>query len=115
MRSLYLKLRRLVDADLKRNSKPVSPFLGFLVVTPPLIGRLPFSGLFAISVWMVLGAVAVAWTAFVWWRVARILRASVLRGDRDYDYRVKYGLAHEYAATESATASLRRRKHARRR
>jgi hypothetical protein len=114
MRHLYLKIRRLVDADIRDNSRPASPLLGFVLVMPPVIGGLPFSGFFGISIWTVFGAVALAWTGFAWWRVARIARASVLRGDRNYDQRVKYELAREYAETESATASQRRRKRARR-
>ncbi|MDK2766799.1 MAG: hypothetical protein KYX69_03670 [Sphingomonas sp.] len=114
MRDLYLKVRNLVDGDIKANSRPASPFLGLLVVTPPLVGGLPFSGFFAISLWIALIAIAVVWTGFAWWRGVRILRASVLRGDRDYDRRIKYGLPPEYVATESATASQRRRTRARR-
>ncbi|MFL9841953.1 hypothetical protein ABS767_13345 [Sphingomonas sp. ST-64] len=112
MRPTYLKIRRLVDNDIKTSPRPISPILGvaFLLI-PVLTGSWGYSGML---IWLPAVLLAVAWTAFAWWRAIRAFRASVIRGDRDYDRRLKYLLPGEYARTESATASRRRRRKRRR-
>lgn len=60
-------------------------------------------------------AVVLAWNAFVIWRATRIVRAFSIKGDRDYDQRVKFILDPEQQRSESVTATSQRKRSQRRR
>jgi uncharacterized membrane protein len=109
IRRLYRKVRRWVDRELDTVAR------GFMI---PLfaaagVGIVAARELSGWAEWIAVGAVAAsaaAWIGFVAWRAWRLMRASGLRGDRDYDRRIKHDLPPEYADTESATAARRRRR-----
>ena len=111
---LYLRVRRWVDHDLASQWRP-SSIVGplFLVLfallaanwaehTPAVLGSLVIVPLYAV------------WMAFVCWRGVRLLRATTIKGDREFDQRGKYLLAPEYATSESYLAHRKRRNRLRR-
>jgi len=51
---------------------------------------------------------AIGWITFVAWRGIRMLKASAIQGDRNYDRAGKFKLASEYHETMSATAAARK-------
>ena len=65
--------------------------------------------------WSLAMAVVLAWNAFVIWRAIRIIRALSIKGDRDYDHRVKFTLDLEHQRSESVTAASQRKGSRRRR
>ncbi|SFS77142.1 hypothetical protein [Brevundimonas viscosa] len=110
---VYRRVRRWVDHDLAHHWRPISLFgplvLAALAMMPLRFGTDAF--------FPVLGTVLTlfcAWNAFVLWRVARIIRAVSIKGDREFDRYGKYLLPSEYAASESYLAHQRRRHRLRR-
>jgi hypothetical protein len=107
----YLAVRRFVDRDVARNSRPPTLFLGFVVpvmLMAPFHGRVPVPAL--IAGWVVVGGAGVAWSAFVWWRAWRIMSANAIRSDREFDREGKFKLPPEYWTSESATRAARRKR-----
>lgn len=87
-----------------------SLLIGIGIVGAPLpFIRWPYAGFEAV-VAGVAAALAFLWFAFVGWRAWRLVLAGAARDDRDYDRTGKYQLPPEYAATQSATRTARRRR-----
>ena len=110
-RSAYLKVRRWVDHDLVTYPRHSLSLEGSSVLIIVLgLAAYALGSIALIAFWLVMFPVWAAWAAFVLWRVARLVRAASIRGDRQYDQKGKFRLPPEYASTESATAASRRRR-----
>lgn len=55
-------------------------------------------------------SLGLVWLSFVAWRMWRMVRASVMQTDRQYDHSTKNELPPEYASSESATTASQRRR-----
>jgi len=60
--------------------------------------------------WAIALPLAIAWTGFAVWRLARLTKTDALKGDRAYDREGKFMLPFEYHDTESATRARQRRR-----
>ncbi|WP_305758401.1 hypothetical protein [Brevundimonas sp.] len=113
--NFYLRVRRWVDHDIAHRYK--SPVLGLSFIAAMFVGFLsrnlerPSSWI----AWSLAMAVVLAWNAFVLWRAIRIVRAVSIKGDRDYDQRVKFTLDIEHQRSESVSAASQRERSRRRR
>ena len=113
--NIYLRVRRWVDHDIAHRYK--SPVLQLSFFAAIFLGFLsrnlerPSSWV----AWLLAMAVVLAWNAFVLWRATRIFRAFSIKGDRDYDQRVKFTLDPDHQQSESVTATSRRKRSQRRR
>ncbi len=105
-----MRIRRHVDRDLVDNYRPISPFYGLLLLAGVALGGAGRSNVLGVMLWIMASAICVLWTTFVGWRTVRLWKATGLRGDRDYDRRLKLLLPPEYASTESATTGRRKRR-----
>lgn len=111
----YLRVRRWVDHDIAHRYK--SPVLGLSFIAAIFLGFLsrnlerPSSWV----AWALAMALVLAWNAFVIWRAVRIVRAFSVKGDRDYDQRVKFTLDPEHQRSESVSATSQRKRSRRRR
>jgi len=110
LRSTYLAVRRLVDADLGRRHRPVSPWLA---VVPFVLG-VAVPGRHQSACLVAAGALALAWLGFIGWRSVRLLKAAGMRAGRRYERDGRYRLSAEYHDTEFAEVGAWRRKLARR-
>lgn len=101
--SLYLRTRKWVDAQWiasgsrHRKVLVVLPFVPALLT--PVIGNWWF--------WPSI-AFGLGFNAFAAWRGLRMMRASSIVSDRQYDRDWKFSLSKEYHSTESATAASRK-------
>jgi len=113
--NLYLRVRRWVDHDIAHRYR--SPVLGLSFIAAIFLGFLsrnlerPSSWV----AWALAMALVLAWNAFVIWRAVRIVRAFSVKGDRDYDQRVKFTLDPEHQRSESVSATSQRKRSRRRR
>lgn len=110
---LVHRLRRFVDWDLGSSAVgagKASLLVAMLLWVPALIAQTWANATVAKLLLPLTLLLNAAWFAFVIWRGLRLLKASALKGDRDYDRRGKYHLASEYRASESATRARRRRR-----
>ena len=113
--NLYLRVRRWVDHDIAHRYK--SPVLGLSFIAAIFLGfqsrnlERPSSWV----AWALAMALVLAWNAFVIWRAVRIVRAFSVKGDRDYDQRVKFTLDPEHQRSESVSATSQRKRSRRRR
>lgn len=112
MRS-YLALRRFVDWDLSGTGFIRSGSWSLMIALLLACGPLPFVGRLSSPSALTVTALAIGasliWLSFVAWRGIRIFRVTSIRGDRRYDRHNKHRLSSEYADTESAIKSKRRR------
>ena len=94
----YLKLRRWVDFHI---GSAVSVNGKFVMV----VGAIPTLLTPIFGIWWILpsGTLAMVWFGFVDWRISRLFRASLLKGDRHYDRKTKFALSPEYRLTQSVT------------
>ncbi|MBA3049246.1 MAG: hypothetical protein KKE42_00775 [Alphaproteobacteria bacterium] len=113
--NFYLRVRRWVDHDIAHRYK--SPVLGLSFIAAIFLGFLsrnlerPSSWV----AWALAMALVLTWNAFVIWRAVRIVRAFSVKGDRDYDQRVKFTLDPEHQRSESVSATSQRKRSRRRR
>jgi hypothetical protein len=113
--NLYLRVRRWVDHDIAHRYR--SPVLGLSFIAAIFLGFLsrnlerPSSWV----AWALAMALVLAWNAFVIWRAVRIVRAFSVKGDRDYDQRVRFTLDPEHQRSESVSATSQRKRSRRRR
>ena len=106
---LYLRIRRWVDRDLATPGlRTITHMIGFIPVLPVLLFDLFFDGPVMTGAWILAISLGVACSLFVLWRGARLMKALSIRGDRDFDRRVKFTLAPEHQRSESVTAAGRR-------
>jgi hypothetical protein len=80
-----------------------------------MIGAYSAGSLARATGWTLIVPLGVIWTGFVGWRIARLLRAGSIKGDRAFDQRGKFLLSPEYHRSESVTAASQRRRSQRRR
>ena len=104
----YLRLRKLVDRDMKNPRHPLIPFL-LLVPLAAYAAAVPRSVPGWIAGFLGLIALTVAAEAFVGWRAARLLKALRLLSSRSYAPRTGLVPLHESAAGEDALMAIRRR------
>lgn len=102
---VFHRIRQFVDWDLSKtggiNTGTYSLIITFLPVLPFVIARSAM-GIATTA------PLSVAWAAFVGWRAWRLLKASRIRADREYDRKGKFNLPPEYRSTESVTKARRR-------
>ncbi len=113
--NIYLGVRRWVDHDIAHRYR--SPVLGLSLVAAIFVGlsSRAIEGTLALVAWLLASVIVVAWNAFVLWRAARIVRAVSIKGDRDFDQRVKFTLDPDHHHSESVTAASQRKRKQRRR
>ena len=104
---VYRKVRRWVDDDLAHQHRPLSLFAPLILAALMMMPVRPGADAFLPLLGVVL-TLFCAWNVFVVWRIARILRAAAIKGDREFDRYGKYQLPPEYAASESYLAHRRR-------
>lgn len=113
--SRYLLVRGWVDRDILRNPRySIALFGPIYAGTATFLGLSLFGSFGRIAFCVLFLPLIVAWVFFAAWRATRLLRADIIKSDRDYDRRGKYLLPPEYAATESPLAASRRRRRTRR-
>ncbi len=117
--SLYLTIRKLVDADLSRGPRIRNGQLdangdrggiSYLVALLPefLLGMATAIVDVGPVVWTVAWTVTAAAFAFIGWRHWRVIRAMSLKSARSYERRGRYALPPEYADATSAELDKRR-------
>ena len=107
----YLKIRRWVDGDIASSpQRPISLFgpfvfgaLALAVAYREAPGAVPW-------VWVTVIPLVAAWMGFGLWRGSRLMQAAAIRGDRDFDRRIKFSLPSEYAFSESVTGAQQRKR-----
>lgn len=111
----YLKLRRWVDRDVSAYPHHSIAFQGALIAMGILLfGAHVLGGVTILGFWLVVFPTWAMWTVFVLWRVVRISRAAMIKGDRGYDQKTRYILPPEYADSESVLTASRRGRRRRR-
>lgn len=108
--STYLIVRRWIDHDIGHRYRSPSIQISSLVTIFLLMTFLFGEGWLLRLVLAPLLLLSAIWTGFVFWRMSRIVRAFVTKGDREYDQKGKFLLPPEYANTESITATRRRKR-----
>jgi len=111
VRNPYLCVRRYVDRDLASRGRPVTPFLGIILIVAMGVADHFLEGVLATAIWAVAVGLALAWTAFASWRAFRLFRAAALRQDRQFDQHGKFRLHPDYWVTQSLARTRRRRSH----
>ena len=118
--SLYLSIRKLVDADLSSGSRrnadgqrerfvPDRAISYFVALLPPfLLGMVTSIVDVGAVAWTISCTISAAAFTFVVWRNWRIFRASALKSARSYERRGRYALPPEYADATSAELDKRR-------
>ena len=105
----YFRVRRRVDKEISTHQQYALPvWAANLLAILMLVGAYHAGPLTLAIFWFLVAPFWAIWTVFVIWRVSRLIRADVIRGDRQYDRRGKYLLPPEYAHTKSITAINRR-------
>jgi len=113
--NIYLRVRRWVDHDIAHRYKsPVLQLSWFAAIFLGFLAR-DLEHTLSWVAWLLAMAVVLAWNAFVLWRASRISRAFSIKGDRDYDQRVKFTLDPEHQQSESVTAASQRKRSQQRR
>lgn len=111
--TVFNRLCRFVDWDWSEGSYTRlgrwSSLIGFVLAGGPLLILNYTYSDFAETIVGAGFALCLIWFCFVGWRVTRLIRAISAKVDRDFDKRRKFDLPPEYAKTESATASRRKR------
>ncbi|MFN3669405.1 MAG: hypothetical protein ACK4VY_08870 [Brevundimonas sp.] len=103
-----------MDEDVTHASRGFSIFGPVLGTVLLMIGAHAAGPVTAVAGYIFVVAPATAWIVFVGWRIVRLFRVASIKGDRDYDQRIKLMLSAEHQRSESVTAASRR-KHAQRR
>jgi len=101
---LYIRTRKWVDAQWNASGSLHRKLLVTLPFAPALLTPIIGDWWFWSSI-----AFALAFNAFAAWRGLRMMRASAIAADRQYDRDGKFQLSNEYHSTESATTASRRR------